>query len=258
MRRWLEKTLYRGPGWALSAARNRVAPYHIQGAEQWASVFHNARAIEIGGPSPTFDRKGLLPTYGRVATVDNVQYAAETSWQGSVVDGTPLPNGRQIVAEAADLFPLGDAAYDLVLSSHVLEHLANPLKALREWRRIVAPGGFAVVIVPDGRKTWDHARPLTPLAHLIDDERESVPETDSTHLEETLRLTDPAYFEEPWRQDEVFESFRLNRSTRAMHHHVFDPALLSRSLELTGWVTETIQCVWPYHVVAVASRSGDE
>lgn len=42
-----------------------------------------------------------------------------------------------------------DAAYDFVHSSHCLEHLEDPREALRHWLRILKPGGFLIVTVPD-------------------------------------------------------------------------------------------------------------
>src|SRR5262249_14942907 len=63
--------------------------------------------------------------------------------------------------ETADLFmggvdykadlqqlPFEDQSYDLVYASHVLEHILNDSKAVRELRRILRPGGIAVLPVP--------------------------------------------------------------------------------------------------------------
>ncbi len=47
-----------------------------------------------------------------------------------------------------DTLPRPDAAYDAVICSHVLEHVADDRAALRELRRVLAPGGFAVLQVP--------------------------------------------------------------------------------------------------------------
>lgn len=40
-------------------------------------------------------------------------------------------------------------AYDFVYSSHCLEHLEDPVGALVEWWRLVRPGGYMVIAVPD-------------------------------------------------------------------------------------------------------------
>lgn len=42
-----------------------------------------------------------------------------------------------------------DESYDLVHSSHCLEHINECSKALRNWWRLVKPGGHLVVVVPD-------------------------------------------------------------------------------------------------------------
>jgi len=40
-------------------------------------------------------------------------------------------------------------SYDCVHSSHCLEHIHNPVDALRRWWKLVKPGGYLVVVVPD-------------------------------------------------------------------------------------------------------------
>lgn len=51
--------------------------------------------------------------------------------------------------DAESLPHVPDAAYDWVYSSHCLEHLRHPLRALKEWWRILRPGGWLIVVVPD-------------------------------------------------------------------------------------------------------------
>jgi SAM-dependent methyltransferase len=43
---------------------------------------------------------------------------------------------------------LGDASFDAVLCSHVLEHIDDDARAMRELRRVTAPGGWCLVMVP--------------------------------------------------------------------------------------------------------------
>lgn len=48
-----------------------------------------------------------------------------------------------------DVFPFGDASFDVVVLGEVLEHLrVNPLHALRECLRVLRPGGHLVLSVP--------------------------------------------------------------------------------------------------------------
>jgi SAM-dependent methyltransferase len=44
--------------------------------------------------------------------------------------------------------PFSSATYDVVWASHVLEHVKDDLAAVREIRRILKPGGIAVLPVP--------------------------------------------------------------------------------------------------------------
>ena len=44
--------------------------------------------------------------------------------------------------------PYADGSFDSILCSHVLEHVPDDLAAMRELRRVLRPGGSAIVLVP--------------------------------------------------------------------------------------------------------------
>lgn len=67
-----------------------------------------------------------------------------------------------------DELPFNDSFWDFVLTSHVLEHFFDPIKALKEWHRVVKDGGYICLILPDKRKTFDKKRERTALNELID------------------------------------------------------------------------------------------
>jgi SAM-dependent methyltransferase len=58
--------------------------------------------------------------------------------------------GREDVDTLLDMTDLGVRAdaFDLIIASHVLEHVADDGAAMRELRRILRPGGTALVMVP--------------------------------------------------------------------------------------------------------------
>jgi SAM-dependent methyltransferase len=56
-----------------------------------------------------------------------------------------------IIASITDMFPIADGAVNAVWSAHNLEHLWShevPI-ALNEFRRVLCPGGFAAMTMPD-------------------------------------------------------------------------------------------------------------
>jgi|GEM_PF-884213 len=79
-----------------------------------------------------------------------------------------------IVASGDDI-PLPDESQDFIVSSHVIEHFTNPIKALIEWDRLIKPGGIIFMIVPHKERTFDKERENTPLKHIIQDFKNGIP-----------------------------------------------------------------------------------
>ena len=53
-----------------------------------------------------------------------------------------------LVKSAENLDVFASRSMDFVFSSHLLEHLVDPITALREWWRILRPGGYMVLYLP--------------------------------------------------------------------------------------------------------------
>lgn len=75
---------------------------------------------------------------------------------------------RVDVVSPGDDLPFPDKSLDFVVSSHVLEHFADPIGALLEWDRVVRHGGVIYFIVPNKDRTFDRGRESTPLEWLIE------------------------------------------------------------------------------------------
>lgn len=68
---------------------------------------------------------------------------------------------------AGDRLPLLDGSVDFVINSHVIEHLWDSIGTLKEWHRVLKPGGILFLIVPHRDRTFDRDRPRTSLLELI-------------------------------------------------------------------------------------------
>jgi len=76
--------------------------------------------------------------------VDREKYGFFQKWQEEN-HGKYLP--VDIVA-LGDELPFKDNVFDYVITSHVIEHFENPIRALIEWRRVIKPGGVIFTICP--------------------------------------------------------------------------------------------------------------
>ena len=71
-------------------------------------------------------------------------------------------------AHAGTNFDYADASFDRVVAVHVLEHIPQPHIAIKEWRRLLKPGGVLSVLLPtDPGLAWRLGRHLGPRRRAI-------------------------------------------------------------------------------------------
>jgi SAM-dependent methyltransferase len=211
----------------------------LKGFHEISHFFKNKNGIEIGGPSFIFSEKGLIPIYPIVDNLDGCNFSNFTIWEGSIEDGKSYKfyenkAGVQFIKEATDLKAIADKKYDFVISTNCLEHMANPLKALEEWSRVLNNEGMLLLILPNKEYTFDHKRKDTSFEHLMDDYRNNTDESDMTHLEEILKLHD-LNRDKPSGSFIEFKTRSLkNIENRALHHHVFSLSLMKEIVDYLG------------------------
>ena len=133
-------------------------------------------------------------------------------------------------------------------------HLANPLRALLEQKRILKPLGVLILTLPYKPATFDHRRPVATLQHLLDDLAKGTPESDLGHLEEILSLHD-LQRDRPAGNLQQFRKRSLdNFKNRGLHQHVFDLRLIQAMLEHFGFGIVALD-ISGINMLAVAVRS---
>lgn len=212
----------------------KIVGVEINEFKGYKHIFKNKVGLEIGGPSPIFKRKRNLPIYNLTKKIDGCNFSNKTIWEGDVNKNNFYfkRKHKQFVSDGTDLSKLEDGTYDFVISSNCLEHIANPLKALNEWLRVLKPDGHILIVVPNSKTNFDHARPVTTIDHLLEDLKNNTDEKDLTHLEEILKLHDLS-MDKPAGSLVNFKHRSLdNFNNRALHHHVFDLDLLTSIFKL--------------------------
>ena len=251
------------PGFLFAIGRRLLSPRSRVFSELPVLVA-NGTGLEIGGPSSIFARGGLLPVYPRVWNLDNCNFGASRLWDENLREGRTFvfnrrrPAGTQFFLEAAELVGIASGSYDFVLSSHTLEHIANPIRALHEWSRILKPNGTLVLVIPHRDGTFDHRRPVTTLAHLLEDFANQVTEEDLTHLPEVMQLHDLNRDPGAGTREEFEQRCGENARHRSMHHHVFDTRLAIELITHAGHRIRRVAALRPYHIVIVAHKSFED
>lgn len=117
-----------------------------------------------------------------------------------------------------DKIPYDDQTFDFLLNEHVLEHIANPIKALKEWLRVIKVGGHIFLFLPHKERTNDKLREVTTLDHLKDDFENDVPYNDPTHFDDWFQnVVEKGLMPEHYKHMEREELL----NSASIHHHVW-------------------------------------
>lgn len=240
-----------------------VRPVLRKIANRPAAIFKKNRAyfdgklgLEIGGASEIFSDRGPLPVYTIAQALDNINFSSRTFWseaghQSAYAPSPELQAGKTYVVDSDGLANLASESYDFVVSSHVVEHLANPIKNVLEWRRLTKRGGAILIVAPYKRYSYDRRREITKIDHLISDFENNVSESDDTHFDEVLKFHDLSRDNTISQMSELRERTLKNAENRILHHHVFDSKLLLNLGARCDLKPVGAQIILPRHVVAL-------
>lgn len=100
----------------------------------------NTKNVDYSDSMETTFKKGEMEMCGKACKVDIVAFG--------------------------DSLPVEDNSQDFVISSHVIEHFFDPIKALIEWYRVIKTGGYIFIIAPHSYRVPGETRPITTLDEL--------------------------------------------------------------------------------------------
>lgn len=79
------------------------------------------------------------------------EYDHKDGWTNLDIDPGVRPD---VLGDARSMPQFADCTFDEILASHILEHFMETeiIPTLKEWNRILAPGGKITIVVPDAWK----------------------------------------------------------------------------------------------------------
>lgn len=134
------------------------------------------RVLDVGCGTG-FGTEGLLEHTERVHGIDQSAHQLEQAYEKFGRSG-PVKFYRG----DAERLPFADDAFDAVWSSGSIEYWPDPVATLREFRRVVKPGGNVLVVGPDAPKSTLFGR-LADAIMLFYDEAEADRMFDAADLD---------------------------------------------------------------------------
>ncbi|WP_371112555.1 class I SAM-dependent methyltransferase [Rhizobium sp. RCC_161_2] len=100
------------------------------------------------------DRDGLIRHYAHAGYDPDSIEEVDFIWKdGDLRDAVPLDH---------------HGTFEVIILSHVLEHLPNPLAFLESCATLLRPGGYVTLALPDKRFCFDLFRPVTTTSDWLD------------------------------------------------------------------------------------------
>jgi len=186
MRIWIKKRiggLLRRLGWQHKFLRLRQPGYAKLTGE----------GLEIGA----FEHPAKVPSACRVRYADVVTPAQAGELFPEINASRLVPLDHVLDIDAEGLRPIPSASLDFVISCHVIEHVANPMRFVGELTRVVRIGGLVVIAAPDRDYTFDRLRTLTPLERLESYWRQGRPPVGPQDYREILERVHPELLQAP-------------------------------------------------------------
>ena len=176
-----------------------------------ASIYLRGEGLEIGAlHAPLHLPPGAHVRYVDHMTTDELKRAYPEMAERRLVPVSIVDDGERLVS-------IPDKTADFVIANHLIEHAQDPIETLKNWLRVVKPGGMVFMAVPNQAHTFDRTRPTTSLQHLILDHEQGPHVSRMAHYEEWVRHIEKVA---PDRIAAV--ALQSMQDSRSIHFHVWD------------------------------------
>lgn len=119
-----------------------------------------------------------------------------------------------IIDEGSTLSTVKDETFDYLIAAHVLEHIDDPISALKNWVRVVKPGGHIIIAVPDMRLCDEEKnRAVTTVDHFQRDHDEGP------HVSAEYHYDEHGLNPDGYTGDRLAEHIKVHE--RMIHYHTF-------------------------------------
>ncbi len=202
--------IYRAGRSGTSRSKQAVAATHLRGEGVEFGALH--QPLEV-------DRSRCVVRYADRLTKEEAEAQfpeLRQQFDADVVDPDLL-----VDLNRSDLSELGSHAFDFFIANDVIEHLANPVRFLKNLHDVMKPGAVLFLSVPDRDYTFDHSREITTPEHLWEEHERNVTRVSAPHLRDFIAHTEPGGLpRNPWRRRRLYRYHR----ERSIHVHVWTQA----------------------------------
>ncbi|MFW6255086.1 MAG: class I SAM-dependent methyltransferase, partial [Chitinivibrionales bacterium] len=135
----------------------------------------------------------------------------------------------------------GDSSFDFIVINNVLEHIANPIREIVHFHRILKKDGVLVLCIPDKNFVhWDKDRELTSFEHLWKEYQDDVTEVTPEHFHDLVPVDNPDAIKGSREWDEALAHIVARRD----HCHIWTSKTFKELLE-----TVFQKCAVPFKTV---------
>lgn len=214
-----------------------------------AELARNGLALEIAPlDKPILDRTEWNVRYADHLDTDGLmrKYASHET-----VDKAAIQQVDYVVAAEGLAAAVGTDRFDAVISSHVLEHVPNPIRWLQDIHAICADGGKVVFAVPDRMRCFDSLRQPTVAADWLGAYLENAWRPSPRNVVDAL-LGECSWEDRiTWDGEPTLQALRHNRQPSLALEMARQAVASSDYYDVHCWVVQPQELFAIFHVLAV-------